>query len=278
MKKIEADAEVIGNRITSVPLVGKTNTEQLAPVMEHAGNHHFVWVTRGGGRVFLDGKQQGFGPNTAIFIPAQTLFHIELSAGTAGWKVGVPEKLRLPLPRTPVLTIVSKLIHQGQLTTAFASIQAESSTHENLRGTALIYQTGLMAVLFQRLDMSANRRDVEKDNAKRRLMRRFISRVNTRYATTDTVRDYAQNLGVTTTHLTRVCRQTGGKPATHFIQEKVLEQAKLMLSESTRNISGIASDLGFQTPAYFSRVFSDRIGQSPRQFRKNARQIQISQK
>ena len=144
-------------------------------------------------------------------------------------------------------------------------------TSHPLRGTALIYSVGLLAVLYNRIDTSKNRKDLETDNAKRRLMRRFISRLNDRYATHDTVRDYADNLGVTTTHLTRVCRETAGKPATLFIREKTMEEAKFLLKETDQKIGVIAHDLGFKTPAYFTRVFSEAVGQSPKVFRNTHR-------
>ncbi len=272
MRSNTADPEVIGSRIISAPLVGKATGAAKRADSATIDSHHIIWVTRGGGRIYIDGKPQGFGPNTAIFVPAHTLFYLEISVGTTGWQVSVPSALRIPLPHNAMLTLVRKPLQQAQLSPAFASVQSEFITENPLRGTALIYSVGLLAVLFQRLDASENRKAIEKDNAKRRLMRRFITRLNSRYASPDTVRDYAQDLGVTPTHLTRVCRETGGKPATRFIQEKVIEEARHRLAESNEKIARIADELGFQTPAYFSRVFTRRVGMSPRQYRKT-RQI-----
>lgn len=268
MRKPIADPEVLGNRITSHALTGASHLKRESVRSTMASNHHLIWITRGGGRAFIDSTQQGFGTNTAMFIPAETLFHMDLSPGTLGWKVSIPSPLRIPLPETPLLTSVVKPLSQRQLSNAFSAVQEEFMTKQPLRGTALIYSVGLLAVLFNRLDISKNRKDLETDSAKRRLMRRFVSRLNDRYASEDTVRDYAENLGITTTHLTRVCRETSGKPATHFIREKTLEEAKFMLKETDSKIGIIAKDLGFKSPAYFTRVFTDTFGQSPKAFRK----------
>ena len=266
MRKPIADPEVLGNRITSRALTGaRLKTDETKHV---ASSHQLIWITRGGGRAFIDSTQQGFGSNIAMFIPSETLFHLELSAGTIGWQVSVPDKLRIPLPAKPILTQVLKPLNQRQLSNAFSAVQEEFMNKADMRGTALIYSVGLLAVLFNRIDTSKNRKDLETDNAKRRLMRRFVSRLNARYASHDTVRDYAESLGVTPTHLTRVCRETAGKPATRFIREKTMEEARYLLKETDAKINRIAADLGFSSPAYFTRVFTETFGHSPKSFRK----------
>ncbi len=266
MRKPVTDIEQIGNRITSTTLTGTApNAKTKAPL--RASDHHMVWITRGGGRANIEGTQQGFGSNTAMFIPAQTLFILDLSPGTTGWHISVPSNLRIPLPQTPFLTNIQKPIQQSMLSKGFGAIQEEFISKKPMRGTALIYATGTLAVQFQRLDISGNRKELDKDTAKRRLMRKFIARLDKRYFTNDTVKDYAAELGVTTTHLTRVCRQTAGKPATRLIQEKALEEAKFLLKETDQKIGSIAHDLGFGTPAYFTRVFSERVGYSPKAYR-----------
>ncbi len=266
MRKPVTDFEKLGNRINSATLTGTApNAKAKEPL--RASDHHMVWITRGGGRAIIEGTQQGFGPNTAMFIPAQTLFILELSPGTNGWHISVPSNLRIPLPKTPFLTNIKKQIQQSMLSKGFGAVQEEFISKQTMRGTALIYATGTLAVQFQRLDISSNRKELDKDTAKRRLMRRFIAQLDKRYFTNDTVKDYAAELGVTTTHLTRVCRQTAGKPATRLIQEKALEEAKFLLKETNQKIGDIAHDLGFGTPAYFTRVFSERIGYSPKAYR-----------
>ena len=267
MRKPVTDFEQLGNRISSTTLTGTPMNSKSRPEPIRASDHHLVWITRGGGRANIDGTQQGFGPNTALFIPAQTLFVLDLSPGTNGWKVSVPSNLRIPLPDLPFLTNVNKPVQQSLISKGFGVIQQEFVAKNPMRGTALIYATGSLAVQFRRIDISENRKELSKDTAKRRLMRQFIARLDQRYFTNDTVKDYAAELGVTTTHLTRVCRQTAGKPATRIIQEKTLEEAKFMLRETNQKINLISADLGFASPAYFTRVFSDRVGQSPKSFR-----------
>jgi len=170
-----------------------------------------------------------------------------------------------------VLASVGKPLAQNLMTKAFVGIQDEYIGKDRHRGSAMAYSVGMVAVLFARMDAEATRKDVSKDSARRRLMRRFIARLNQRYNTGDTVRDYAKELGVTTTHLTRICRETSGKPATQMIQDRTLEAARLMLTRSNIKIGEISSQLGFSSPAYFTRLFSEKNGQSPKAFRRTHR-------
>lgn len=268
MRRPITDPETLGNRIVSSALTGSKLSKQSVPI-NGASSHKLIWITRGGGRAFIDNSQQGFGTNTAMYIPAETLLHLELTPGTIGWQVSVPSALRIPLPQTPLLISVTDALTQRQLSHAISAVQEEFINKKPMRGTALIYEVGMLAVLFSRIDTSTNRKNLASDTAKRRLMRRFLARLNDRYATPDTVRDYAHNLGVTTTHLTRVCRETVGKPATSFIREKTMDEARFLLKETDAKVGEIAKDLGFNSPAYFTRVFSETFGVSPKQFRKN---------
>jgi len=59
---------------------------------------------------------------------------------------------------------------------------------------------------------------------------------------------------------------TGYPPMRHFSHMK-MEAACRMLDTTEHSIQGIAKDLSFEDPLYFSRVFRNIIGCSPRQYR-----------
>jgi DNA-binding response OmpR family regulator len=58
-----------------------------------------------------------------------------------------------------------------------------------------------------------------------------------------------------------------GLSATYFIRYVRLSKAKELLLHSGFKISAIASDCGFNDPAYFSRVFKKEFGSTPQQWR-----------
>ncbi len=237
----------------------------------HYDQHQFFWITRGGGRVRIDGTTHGFGPNTALFIPNLTVHGFEFTPSTVGWVVSVSADLAITLPEGPLMAALPQPTQQAYLTAEFTALNAEYVAESDDRTEALLHHAGLLALRYRRMKTDGLRQSFTKDTARRRLMRKFIERLEDRFNTDDTVRDYAGALSVTTTHLTRVCRETTGKPATKLIQDRTIMEAQRSLAQTQERISKISEDLGFHNPAYFSRVFAQQTGKSPRAFRNEAR-------
>ena len=81
------------------------------------------------------------------------------------------------------------------------------------------------------------------------------------------LRDYCRALHVSAGYLRATCvRETGGSPL-QLIQECRIRQAKQALLETALPIGAIALQLGFDDPAYFSRLFHVKTGLSPMQYR-----------
>ncbi|MBS7289775.1 MAG: helix-turn-helix transcriptional regulator [Bacteroidales bacterium] len=57
--------------------------------------------------------------------------------------------------------------------------------------------------------------------------------------------------------------------AQRYIQDKVVERAKMMLADPSKTIDQVAEQLGFAYSNHFSRLFRNRTGLSPSQFRQS---------
>lgn len=82
-----------------------------------------------------------------------------------------------------------------------------------------------------------------------------------------TVNYLAGKLSVSTRYLSDVLRQETGKTALEHIHIYLIKEAKNLLLSSENNISGIAYDLGFESPSYFTRLFKKVVGITPIQYR-----------
>ncbi|WP_316811629.1 AraC family transcriptional regulator [Pedobacter heparinus] len=63
---------------------------------------------------------------------------------------------------------------------------------------------------------------------------------------------------------------TGIAPHQYVLQLKI-EKAKTLLADTTKPIKAIASELGFESSFYFSRIFKNKTGQAPDAYRKMIR-------
>jgi AraC-like DNA-binding protein len=80
--------------------------------------------------------------------------------------------------------------------------------------------------------------------------------------------EFAQQLNVHVNHLNRALKQTTGKTSTDIINERFIQEAKILLKQSSWTVSEICYALGFQDIAYFSNYFKKHTAQSPAEFRK----------
>ncbi|WP_439564610.1 helix-turn-helix domain-containing protein [Microcella sp.] len=81
------------------------------------------------------------------------------------------------------------------------------------------------------------------------------------------VSERARQLGLSVEELRReVARQTGLTPLEYVLDRRVARACELLTS-SNETITRIARGVGYTDAAYFSRLFSERVGMSPRRFR-----------
>ena len=103
------------------------------------------------------------------------------------------------------------------------------------------------------------------------MLRNFSRVVSIGHRDGKSLGEFAADLKVTPTHLTRLTRDALGKPASTVVQERVIHAACDALLFSDRPVRDIARQLGFRSAAYFTRAFQTQTGKSPSDFRKNHR-------
>jgi AraC family transcriptional activator of pobA len=104
-------------------------------------------------------------------------------------------------------------------------------------------------------------RDVER-------LRRFRHLIESQYLKHWSVERYARRLALSETSLNRLCRRLVGATAFDLIQQRMALEARRRLVYAASSVSGIAGELGFKDPAYFSRFFRRHSGSSPHEFRR----------
>ncbi|MDD3738788.1 MAG: helix-turn-helix domain-containing protein [Lentimicrobiaceae bacterium] len=78
---------------------------------------------------------------------------------------------------------------------------------------------------------------------------------------------FANLLNISPKHLIKTIKNTTGKSPGIFINEKITDDAKLLLADNSLTISQISDKLGFSETSSFSKFFKKQVGISPSQFR-----------
>lgn len=86
------------------------------------------------------------------------------------------------------------------------------------------------------------------------------------------INDIASILHIHPTHLSNTIKETTGKSPCDFYEEKLMEVARQLLSETNMSIGDIADRLTFD-PSNFAKFFKHFQGMTPRQYRQANLQI-----
>jgi len=81
--------------------------------------------------------------------------------------------------------------------------------------------------------------------------------------------NFADSLNIHVNHLNRAVKEMTGKTTTQLIAERILQESKILLRQSSWNVSEIAFALGFTEVTHFNNFFKKQLNLSPSQFRKN---------
>ena len=77
----------------------------------------------------------------------------------------------------------------------------------------------------------------------------------------------ASELNLSPGYFGDLVKKETGKTAQDYIQEKVIDVAKEKIFDLGKSVSQVAYELGFKYPQHFTRLFKQRVGQSPNEYR-----------
>lgn len=83
------------------------------------------------------------------------------------------------------------------------------------------------------------------------------------------VADYAELLHMAPKTLTHKFKNLNLDSPNQFIINRILLEAKRLLFYTDKPVKEIAYDLGYEDPAYFNRLFTNKTGNTPANFKKN---------
>jgi AraC family transcriptional activator of pobA len=119
-----------------------------------------------------------------------------------------------------------------------------------------------------------DRQFITRDTIHRGVLARFESLLSSYFAS-----DKPQNIGLPSVaycagelnlspkYFGDLIKKETGQTAQDYIQTKVIEAAKERIFDGSKTVNEIAFELGFKYPQHFSRLFKQRVGQSPNEYR-----------
>ena len=249
----------------------------------------FFYLENAGGSLEIFGKKYNISSKTAIYLPPLSEYrffidyteetrvvtvdfdlvtdfaHIKSSLGTANkrnFDPSVAPKYELPTELSaPIIRVVPEIA--GSLARCAANFINRQPLYRE-RSSAL-----LKLCLLELLSRS-------EEYAYSELCERILAYVRESYADVSVTNEsIAERFSYHPYHLNRVVKRETGKSLRAYIIYYRLEMAKNLLLTTGDSISEIAFRTGFSTSAHFIKIFREKLGLTPGEYRKNRLHTEI---
>lgn len=119
-----------------------------------------------------------------------------------------------------------------------------------------------------------DRQFITRDNVHQGILEKFEVLLN-EYFQTDkptriglpSVAYCAAELNLSAGYFGDLIKKESGKTAQEYLQSKVIDVAKERIFDQNKSVSQIAYELGFKYPQHFTRLFKQRVGSTPNEYR-----------
>lgn len=122
-----------------------------------------------------------------------------------------------------------------------------------------------------------DRQFITRENSVKGILERFETLLNDFFSSDKaqtvglpSVAYCAGELNLSPNYFGDLIKKETGKSAYEFIQLKLIDVAKERIFDHNKSLSEIAYGLGFKYPQHFTRVFKQRVGVSPQEYRSSA--------
>ncbi|MGB0521359.1 MAG: AraC family transcriptional regulator [Flammeovirgaceae bacterium] len=137
----------------------------------------------------------------------------------------------------------------------------------------LLYRNRALGALVQLFLIYCNNcclldtQQLDEENAGVCILRDFKTLVDNHFHEWHKVNTYADEISISSKHLSYTVKDITGKTAKEFIQDRLVLEAKRLLIHTELTIKEIAYQIGFEEPLHFSAFFKKHTKCSPTVFR-----------
>ncbi len=196
------------------------------------------------------------------------MHRFELKTGVFGTIMEVTSDGEITMPSSPLHLRVRDATEQGKFVALVENLQREINSGAVFSERASLYHAALIGIWLER---AAGIQDRQSD-ATGRLVAAYMERISKDFATGRNVQAFADEMGVTTTHLTRCCKTSLRQSALQILNERIFQEARMFLAFTKTPIRDISHSLGFSSSAYFTRSFQHTTNTTPSAFRRQHQQ------
>jgi AraC-like DNA-binding protein len=123
-------------------------------------------------------------------------------------------------------------------------------------------------------DRFYDRQFITRDNVNKGILEKFEELLNSYFSSDKpqeiglpSVAYFADELHLSANYFGDLIKKETGKSAKEYIQDKTIDVAKTKTFDSDKTVNEIAYELGFKYPQHFTRLFKQKVGCTPNEYR-----------
>lgn len=241
-----------------------------------------TFIAQGSGSFCTGGEKYGFGPGDALFTKPGEIREWDIQEIPQGHALIFEEEFLLSFFNDPAFLQNLAYFSRNRVSACIHIKQIQSRTDALIRNIFKeIHREGakdkhiLRALLYEML-MLLNREYLKvhapctEEKSRNRYAEGFVALVDEHFRVHRDTQYYADELCITPNYLNEIVRRHVGINAKGYIRDRIIREAKRLLSYTDLTVSEIADELNFETPSYFIRLFRSQTGLTPLQFRQRS--------
>ncbi|WP_291128960.1 helix-turn-helix domain-containing protein [Flavobacterium sp. UBA7682] len=258
------------------------NHLKIHPFIEKPHRHNFyllVLFTNGSGTHEIDFTKYDIKPGSLFVLQPGQIHHWQLSNDIEGYIFFYSQEVynlyfgNKKIEDYPFYQSVMNqpeiVFEMGELATIlpyFDLMITESQTNHQRKEEKLLNLLDCIHIEISQKYLSTTNHKSHSYNYKIHQLEQLLEQY---YKTEKSPSFYAEKMNITLKHLNRICKDILNQTVTELITNRVILEAKRLLTNASKTVNQVADTLGFENYSYFTRLFKKQTGMTPSEFRKN---------
>jgi len=243
----------------------------------HSNLYQFFFIESGSGTLIINEKAKKFSGQNLIIMPENNLHVFQFSDDIKGFTLSVSsaiidkitshdKELLFEINRVRLLNMNNNCEEFNDAMDSIKRMNKELSLQADKE--ALFLETLLLLLLIKIFRMTIEpEKEYVASTRELAYYKDFMKIIKHEVPTNKSIDDFTKDLGISKTHLNRICQTIAGESTKQVISNYLINESMVLMTHTDMTISEIAYQLAFKDVSYFCRFYKKQTGISPAKFR-----------
>jgi AraC family transcriptional activator of pobA len=243
----------------------------------HGNLYQFFFIESGSGTLIINEKSKRFSGQNIIIMPENNLHGFQFNDDIKGYTLSVSSAIidKIMNKDEELLYEINRvrLLNMNNYTDEFNDVM-DSIRRMNKEFTlqaekeTLFLETLLLLLIIKVFRMTIEtEKEYVASTRELAYYKDFVKMIKHGVPTNKSIDDFTKELGISKTHLNRVCQTIAGESTKQVISKYLINESMVLMAHTDMTISEIAYQLEFKDVSYFCRFYKKQTGVSPAKFR-----------